>query len=100
MSLVEALDRLAERDFNALEALAAYREALRLGRLHVCANCRHFTAACELAGLGRCKRFNVDAWPLVAFWCSGFEASRTPAAPAYLPEQHDGISRPVRARAL
>lgn len=65
--------------------LADFREALLLGRLHVCCNCTAFAFGADPAGLGHCQRFNVEAWPFVPFWCSAFEPSRVPAAPEYLP---------------
>ena len=90
MSLVEELERLGERDTDALAALALHRAALLLGRLHVCCNCSTFVFGSNAAALGHCRRFNLEAAPFVPFWCSGFEASGTPAAPDYLPESGRG----------
>jgi len=83
VSLVEALAQLGRRDSEAMRALAPYREALLLGRLHACANCRHFTHGPDLASLGHCQRFDVEAWPFVAFWCSGFQVSAAPTVTPY-----------------
>jgi len=64
-----------------------FRAALVLGRLHVCCNCQQFTfSAADPGALGHCRRFNLEAAPFVPFWCAGFEASRSPAAPDYLPD--------------
>lgn len=74
---------LAARD---AAPLSEYRAALILLRLHVCGNCAAFQFGSDPASLGECLRFNVEAWPFVPFGCVGFEASRTPAAPDYLPD--------------
>jgi hypothetical protein len=74
--------------------LASCRDALVLGRLHVCCNCTAFAFGNDPAGLGRCQRFSVDTAPFVPFWCAGFEPSRRAVTPDYLPDP-DG----VRARA-
>jgi hypothetical protein len=52
--------------------LADYRDALTLGALHLCGDCRHFSFGPEVAGLGKCARYNVKAWPFVPFICPGF----------------------------
>jgi len=94
VSLVEALERVGERDTDALAALAPYRAALLLGRLHVRCNCQQFAFSADPGGLGHCRRVNVEAAPFVPFWCAGFEPSRRSVAPDYLPDP-DG----ARARA-
>jgi hypothetical protein len=73
---------------KAIEAacLTNYCAALLLGRLHLCGNCTSFQFAADPGELGQCKRFLTDTWPFVPFWCSGFQISSTPAAPAYLPD--------------
>ena len=53
-----------------------FREALMLGRLHVCCNCSAFTFGPIPAGVGHCQYFNVEAWPFVPFWCSRFALSK------------------------
>jgi hypothetical protein len=55
-----------------------FRAALLLGRLHVCCNCSAFTFGTEPAGVGRCERFDVEAWPFVPFWCSAFQPHGSP----------------------
>jgi hypothetical protein len=92
VSLVEELERLGERDTDALAALAPYRAALLLGRLHVCCNCSTFVFDSN-GILGHCRRFNLEAAPFLPFWCSGFEVSRTPAAPGYLPDPDGARAR-------
>jgi hypothetical protein len=67
--------------------LEEYRAGLTLGRLHLCGNCSAFTFASDPASMGQCSRFG-DAWPFVPFYCAAFQASPTPAAPAYLPQPH------------
>jgi hypothetical protein len=62
------------------------RAALVLGHLQLCGNCTRFVFGTDPGGLGHCRRFNLEAAPFVPFWCAGFEASRTPAAPDYLPD--------------
>jgi hypothetical protein len=73
---------------GAIEAapLSEYSAALILGHLHICGNCAAFRFCSDPAGLGRCLRFNAETAPFVPFWCAGFEVSRTPAAPVYLPD--------------
>jgi hypothetical protein len=66
--------------------LSEYDAALILGRLYLCGNCAAFQFFSDPAGLGRCSSFKVETWPFIPFWCAGFEASRTPAAPDYLPD--------------
>ena len=66
--------------------LCDFWAALTLGRLMLCGNCARFNFGEEPAQLGHCRRFDVEAWPFVPFWCSGFELSATPAAAAYLPD--------------
>lgn len=81
--------------------LVNFREALVLGRLHVCCNCSAFSFGTVPAGIGHCRRFDVEAWPFVPFWCSGFEASSTPAAPEFLADRRSnretGEARPTRS---
>ena len=72
---------------NAGTVLSDFRAALMLGRLHVCCNCGHFSFASHASAMGNCRRFNVEAWPFVPFWCSGFAASNTPAAPEYVADR-------------
>ena len=71
-----------------------WRAPLVLGRLHICCNCQLFAFAADPGALGHCRRFNLEAAPFLPFWCAGFEVSRTPPAPDYLPDP-DG----ARARA-
>jgi hypothetical protein len=66
--------------------LLEFKAALRSGRLHVCCNCSAFVFGAAPAGIGRCRRFGVEAWPFVPFWCSGFQASLSPLVSNYLPE--------------
>ena len=87
----ELLRELAK---EAEAPLADFRAALVMGRLHVCCNCSEFRFGADPAGLGHCRRFNVEAAPFVPFWCAGFEPSHRAVAPDYLPDP-DG----TRARA-
>jgi len=66
--------------------LADFRTALVLGRLVVCGNCASFDRGAELAGLGHCRQFGRETWPLVPFICGAFMVSPKPIAPAYLPD--------------
>jgi hypothetical protein len=86
VNLVEELERLGRRDFDAVSALSRYHNSLLLGKLHVCGNCRHFDFGPDPLEFGQCRRFSVEAWPFVPFWCAGFQASATPTAPAFLPD--------------
>lgn len=72
---------LAARDGASL---GDFRAALVVGRLHVCCNCSAFSFGADAAGVGHCERFNVDAWPFVPFWCSGFKAAIRPLAPDFV----------------
>jgi hypothetical protein len=74
--------------------LSDFRAAFVMGRLHLCGNCSRFIFGADPGALGHCQRFNLETAPFVPFWCAGFEVSRTPAAPDYLPDP-DG----ARARA-
>ena len=75
---------------HAGPGLSDFRAALALGRLHVCCNCRQFEFAADPTALGHCRRFHVETWPFVPFWCVGFTSSTTPAAPEFLPDPADG----------
>ena len=66
--------------------LADFRTALVLGRLVVCGNCANFEPGAELDGLGHCRQFTRETWPLVPFICGAFVVSPKPIAPAYLPD--------------
>jgi hypothetical protein len=91
--------RTARRDIaTACDAagLANFREALILGRLHLCGNCSRFVFASDPAALGQCSHFNVEAWPFVPMLrCSGFEArpAATAPAPDYLPDREGALAR-------
>jgi len=61
-----------------------FREALIVGRLHICANCERFTFATDPAAIGLC-RLHGEALPFAVFRCSDFIAATTPSAPAYAP---------------
>ena len=65
-----------------------FRAALACGRLHVCCNCQQFKFAPDPGGLGHCGHFDVEAWPFVPFWCSGFAPDKTPVLPALAPDRH------------
>jgi len=71
------------------EVLSNYREALTLGRLHVCCNCAHFRFPIQDMAPGDCGRFNLEAWPFVPLWCSGFAPSNAPVVPEFLPDSDD-----------
>lgn len=78
---------------NAAPVLSDFRAALLLGRLHVCCNCHQFSFAAHASGMGNCRRFNVEAWPFVPFWCSGFQLSGAPVAPEFVPDRISGKER-------
>lgn len=67
---------------SAAAPLADFREALALGRLHICANCSRFTFAADPAQMGNCRRHG-EVWPFVPFQCPDFSLSAKPVAPAY-----------------
>jgi hypothetical protein len=74
---------------NAIEAarLTDFSAALMLGRLHLCANCAHFTIrARDPARPSVCAVFAEELLPLMPFYCARFEASPAPAALAFLPD--------------
>lgn len=73
--------------------LADFREALILGRLVICGNCSRFTFDADPAGLGRCDRWDIEAFPFVPFYCAGFHLSRTPTAPAFVPDPEGSRER-------
>lgn len=83
---------------HSAATMSDFREALCLGRLHVCCNCSQYTFGTEPSGLGHCRRFKTEAWPFVPFWCSGFEPGRAPVAPECLPDP-DGARARIRERA-
>jgi hypothetical protein len=75
---------------KAIEAarLVDYRAALLLGRLHLCGNCVQFTFGPDIAGSGSCALFGDGLVPFaMPFYCSKFQASATPAAPSFLPDE-------------
>ena len=76
----------------ASPVLDDFRQALVLGRLHVCGNCSRYTFGQDPAGAGTCS---VHGDGLLAFAmpfdCRDFEVSPTPTAPSYLP----GRNRPA-----
>jgi hypothetical protein len=87
--------RLAITKTRDESCLPDYRAALVLGRLHICCNCSSYRFGAVPAALGHCQRFDVEAWPFVPIWCSGFDASPSAVAPAFLPDPEG-----ARARAL
>jgi hypothetical protein len=78
---------------ESLSRLTEFRAALVLGRLVVCGNCAHFQTAREPTCLGSCQRFQVEAWALVPFSCSGFKISAHPQAPEFLPDPDGARTR-------
>lgn len=76
--------RQLREDVQAEPLLEDFREALVLGRLQVCANCRRYSFAAELGDMGMCTSHG-EAWPFVPFCCRDFSLSARPAAPAYAP---------------
>jgi hypothetical protein len=75
----------AIRSATASPALARFREALTLGRLHLCGNCARYTFGPEPAGAGTCS---IHGDGLLAFampfGCRGFRVSERPPAPDFL----------------
>jgi hypothetical protein len=66
--------------------LRQYRDALVLGRLHLCGNCARFVFGPDPAGPGVCSKFGFGLVPFLApFWCSAFAPSDNPVAPELLP---------------
>jgi hypothetical protein len=63
----------AEAKAAALPYLREFQHALQLERLVVCFQCEHFTFGPEHAGLGRCSRHKVEAFPFAPFSCAQFE---------------------------
>lgn len=65
---------------EALEAATPYlrhfAQALRLGRLRVCCQCGQYAWARDPEHLGRCGRYEVEAWPFAPAPCEGFERRR------------------------
>jgi hypothetical protein len=77
----------AIRAATASPALAHFRVALTLGRLHLCGNCAHFAFGPEPAGPGLCS---IHGDGLLAFAmpfdCRDFAVSNAPTAPDFLPK--------------
>jgi hypothetical protein len=67
-----------------MDRLPEYREALIVGRLHICANCQRFGFASASADIGTCSEHG-EVWPFVPFKCPDFGLAARPAAPAYAP---------------
>ena len=78
-------------DPHGAALLTDFRTALVLGRLVVCGNCARFEPGSVPDGLGHCRQFGRETWPLVPFICGAFLVSPRPIAPAYLPDL-DGAS--------
>ena len=70
-----------------------FLEALLLGRLHLCGNCSCFTFGSDPGGPGVCSKFGDGLAPFLPFWCAGFEVSRSPAAPDFLPDRDGALAR-------
>jgi len=77
------------------EFLSNYRVGLARGRLHVCCNCAHFRFPIQDTVAGDCGRSNLEAWPFVPFWCSGFTPSNASVAPEFLPNS-EGVRDKTR----
>jgi hypothetical protein len=100
-AILEALTAEASERRKAIKStrdaatlgMEEFRAALVLGRLHVCCNCQQFTFGTHPGRFGHCRRFDLEAAPFVPFWCSGFEASGTPAAPDFLPDPEGARAR-------
>ena len=56
--------------------LSAYRDALTLGRLQLCANCSHFDWSADPAALGHCRLFDTESAAFAPFSCPGYEMAR------------------------
>lgn len=67
---------------RAAPLLPAYREALILGRLCICANCERFGFGVEASDMGPCQQHG-EVWPFVPFSCPDFVLAARPAAPLY-----------------
>lgn len=89
--LAEESCKRQQANLSARDAapVRGFREALAVGRLHVCYNCAAFSFGAVPAGIGHCRRFDVEAWPFVPFWCSGFALSKRPALSDFLLGQQD-----------
>jgi hypothetical protein len=75
---------------KAIEAarLTDFHASLLLGRLHLCGNCAHFKFGTDPAAPGDCAVFGEELLPFaMPFYCAKFQASATPAAPSFLPDE-------------
>jgi len=83
---------------HVAKGLDDFREALLLGRLHLCGNCSRYTFGSDPAGAGTCA---IHGDGLVAFAmpfrCRDFAVSKNPIASDYLPDP-DGTRVPETSR--
>ncbi len=65
--------RIRQAFHEATPYLREFKDALKAGRLVICAQCTQFTFDREPAGLGQCGQYRSEAWPFAPFVCDGFE---------------------------
>jgi hypothetical protein len=68
----------------ARPVLDDFRQALALGRLHVCGNCSRYTFGTDPAGGGTCSLHGDGLLAFLPFDCRDFTGAETPTAPASL----------------
>jgi hypothetical protein len=72
LSATETIDPIQSARDQAMPFLRDFQHALQKGALVVCFQCTQFAFG-ESTGLGRCARYQVEAWPFAPFRCEGFE---------------------------